>query len=141
VLRAGWLGFDSRQRQDISLLHSVQTGSRIHPASYLTGTGGAEADNRILSNAPPIYLHGVLLNNYTRGQLYFNCGCRQESKLLKLLMGSVFWDITTRRSAFNGLPIYLPTHLPTYLPTYTLTHLSIYGSTALCWTLAAFPVS
>jgi hypothetical protein len=30
-------------------------------------------------------------------------------------------------------PTYLPTDLPTYLPTYS--------STALCWALAAFPVS
>jgi hypothetical protein len=30
----------SRQGQDISFLHSVQTGSGAHPASYPVGTGG-----------------------------------------------------------------------------------------------------
>jgi hypothetical protein len=39
-LRAGRLGFYSRQRQHFSLLHSVQTGSGAHRASYPVGTGG-----------------------------------------------------------------------------------------------------
>jgi hypothetical protein len=33
-------GFDSRQGQDPSLLHSVQTDSGAHTASYPVGTGG-----------------------------------------------------------------------------------------------------
>jgi hypothetical protein len=33
-------GVDSRQEQDFSLLHTVQTGSGAHPASYPMGTGG-----------------------------------------------------------------------------------------------------
>jgi hypothetical protein len=33
-LRAGRLGFDSRQGKDIILFSSVQTGSSAHPASY-----------------------------------------------------------------------------------------------------------
>jgi hypothetical protein len=33
-------GFSSRQGQEISLLDRVQTGSVVHPASYLMGTGG-----------------------------------------------------------------------------------------------------
>jgi hypothetical protein len=38
---AGWTsGFDSRQRKYFSILHSVQTSSGAHPASYPTGTGG-----------------------------------------------------------------------------------------------------
>jgi hypothetical protein len=40
----GWTG---RVRcpalQDLSLLHSVQTGSEAHPASYLMGAGGKVA--------------------------------------------------------------------------------------------------
>jgi hypothetical protein len=39
-LRAARPGFDSRQGQDFSLLHNVQTGSGAHPASYPMGTGG-----------------------------------------------------------------------------------------------------
>jgi hypothetical protein len=33
------LGFDFRQGRDFSLLHSVQTGSGVHPASCPVGTG------------------------------------------------------------------------------------------------------
>jgi hypothetical protein len=33
-------GVDSRQRQDLYLLQSVQTGSGAHPASYPVGTRG-----------------------------------------------------------------------------------------------------
>jgi hypothetical protein len=40
-LRAGWPGFDSGRKSDLSLLHVVQTGSGDHPASYPTGTGGS----------------------------------------------------------------------------------------------------
>jgi hypothetical protein len=32
-------GFDSRYKQKCSLLHSVQTDSRVHPASYTMATG------------------------------------------------------------------------------------------------------
>jgi hypothetical protein len=37
----GWTGLDSRQGQDVSLLHNVQTGSGAHPASYPMSTGGS----------------------------------------------------------------------------------------------------
>jgi hypothetical protein len=40
-LRTGWPGFNSRQGQDFSLLHNVQTGSGAHPASYPMGAGGS----------------------------------------------------------------------------------------------------
>jgi hypothetical protein len=33
--------FESRQGQELSFLHVVQTGSRVHPAYYLMGTGGS----------------------------------------------------------------------------------------------------
>jgi hypothetical protein len=39
-LWAGWPGFDSRQGKEFTLLHSFQTGSGSHPASYSMGTGG-----------------------------------------------------------------------------------------------------
>jgi hypothetical protein len=34
-------GFGSQKGQEIFLLHSVQTGSGIHPPSYVMGTGGS----------------------------------------------------------------------------------------------------
>jgi hypothetical protein len=37
-LQAGWSGIDSRQMQGFSSVHSIQTGSRDHPAYYLMGT-------------------------------------------------------------------------------------------------------
>jgi hypothetical protein len=40
LLRARRLGFNSRQGQSFSLLHSGQAGSGAHPASYSVGTGG-----------------------------------------------------------------------------------------------------
>jgi hypothetical protein len=39
-LRAGWLEINSRQEQDFSLLHSVHTDSRAHPATYTMSTEG-----------------------------------------------------------------------------------------------------
>jgi hypothetical protein len=39
-LQAGQPGLDSRQGQDVSLLHNVQTGSGANPASYPVSTGG-----------------------------------------------------------------------------------------------------
>jgi hypothetical protein len=39
-LRAGRPEFESRQGQDFSPVHSVQTGPGAHPASYPMGTGG-----------------------------------------------------------------------------------------------------
>jgi hypothetical protein len=37
-----WVGVkESRQDQEFSLLHSVQTGSGAHPASYTMGTGSS----------------------------------------------------------------------------------------------------
>jgi hypothetical protein len=39
----GWMaeesGFDSRQGQDFSLLHIIQTGFGAHPTSYTMGIG------------------------------------------------------------------------------------------------------
>jgi hypothetical protein len=40
-LRAGQLGLDSQQGQDVSLLPNVQTGSGAHPASYPLSIGGS----------------------------------------------------------------------------------------------------
>jgi hypothetical protein len=38
----GWMAeADSQQVQDISLLHSVQSGSGNHPVSYQMGTGNS----------------------------------------------------------------------------------------------------
>jgi hypothetical protein len=59
--------------KSFSLLHSVHTASRAHPASYTTGTGvkaGREADHSPPSSAEvkrkiptlPICLHSVVLN-------------------------------------------------------------------------------
>jgi hypothetical protein len=42
-IRAGRPGFDSRQGQDFSLLHSVHTGYGAHPAFYPMGTGDKAA--------------------------------------------------------------------------------------------------
>jgi hypothetical protein len=39
-LQAGWLGFNSRQRQK-HFLRSVKTGSGAYPASYPMGTGSS----------------------------------------------------------------------------------------------------
>jgi hypothetical protein len=54
-LRARRPGFDSQKRQVFSLLHSVQTGSGAHPASYPMCTGvkrlGREADHLNPSSA------------------------------------------------------------------------------------------
>jgi hypothetical protein len=46
MLRPGRPGFDTRQKQGISLFATA------HPASYTMGTGGF---------TPPIRLHGVVL--------------------------------------------------------------------------------
>jgi hypothetical protein len=40
-LRTGQPGLDSRQGQDVSLLHNVQTGSGAHPGSYPMSIGGS----------------------------------------------------------------------------------------------------
>jgi hypothetical protein len=40
-LRAGQPVLDSRQEQDVSLLHNVQACSGAHPASYPVSTGGS----------------------------------------------------------------------------------------------------
>jgi hypothetical protein len=40
-LRAGQPGLDSRQGEDVSLLHNVLTGSGAHPASYPVNTWGS----------------------------------------------------------------------------------------------------
>jgi hypothetical protein len=46
-LQAGWLGFGSWQGQDFSLLHSINTGSRAHPASYPVGTVGSFLSGKV----------------------------------------------------------------------------------------------
>jgi hypothetical protein len=38
--RTGQVVFDAQQRQDFSLLHSIQTSSGAHLALYPMGTGG-----------------------------------------------------------------------------------------------------
>jgi hypothetical protein len=59
--------------QDISLLHSVQTGSEVDPASIPVGTGGSFLGNKEADHSPPsrmvelylhfpIYLHNIVLN-------------------------------------------------------------------------------
>jgi hypothetical protein len=40
-------GFDSRQCQEFSLLHSVPTDSGAHPASYPMGTGGSLPGDKV----------------------------------------------------------------------------------------------
>jgi hypothetical protein len=56
-LRAGRPGFDSRQRQNVSLLYSVQAGSGAHPASYPMGIGaispGVKRQGREADHSPP----------------------------------------------------------------------------------------
>jgi hypothetical protein len=75
--------FESRSGKTFSLLHIVQTGSGVHPTSYIMGTGGSfpgikrqghEADHSTPTGAEvkkknvdlyihsPIRLHGVMLN-------------------------------------------------------------------------------
>jgi hypothetical protein len=75
-LGAGRPGFDSRLGEDFSFLHSVQTGSGVHPAPYRMGTGdsfpGGKADHSPPSSAEvknggaltplPIRPHGLVLN-------------------------------------------------------------------------------
>jgi hypothetical protein len=50
-------GFESRCDQEFSLLQIVQTGSGVHPTSYLMGS----------IHPPPIRLHGVVLNSLSTG--------------------------------------------------------------------------
>jgi hypothetical protein len=56
-LRNGRPGFDSRQGQDFSLLHNVQTDSGAHPAFSPMGTGGdfpgAKWPGREADHSPP----------------------------------------------------------------------------------------
>jgi hypothetical protein len=47
-LRARHPGLDSRQGQDVSLLHNVQTGSRAHHASYPVSPGGSSGGKKSL---------------------------------------------------------------------------------------------
>jgi hypothetical protein len=54
---AGRPGYDSRQGQEISLLHCVQTGSGAHPSSQPMGTGGSfpkvKRQEREADHSPP----------------------------------------------------------------------------------------
>jgi hypothetical protein len=56
-VRAGLLGFYSRQRQNFSLLRSVQTGFRAHPTTFPLVTGvsflGAKAASGVKLTATP----------------------------------------------------------------------------------------
>jgi hypothetical protein len=56
-LRAGRLGFDSRQGKDIFLFRSVQIGSGAHLAEYLMGSGdsflGDNLQGREADYSPP----------------------------------------------------------------------------------------
>jgi hypothetical protein len=71
-LRAGRPGFDPKGGKRFSLLHSVQTGSWVQPASCPKGTGhfypevkrpGRESDHSPPSNAEvKSDLHGLMLN-------------------------------------------------------------------------------
>jgi hypothetical protein len=54
-LRAGQPGLVSRQRQDVSLLHNVQTGSGAHPASYPASTGGSFSGGKL-------FLYNAIVN-------------------------------------------------------------------------------
>jgi hypothetical protein len=59
-LTTGWTaegsGFQSRYGQEFSLLHVVQTGPGVHPASYPMGTGdsfpGAKWKEREVDHSP-----------------------------------------------------------------------------------------
>jgi hypothetical protein len=72
--------FYCRQGKRFSILHSVQTASGAHTASYPMGTGvpfpgikrpGREADNRHpFSAAVRNGLHDMVLINYAQGQFY-----------------------------------------------------------------------
>jgi hypothetical protein len=49
--------FESRKDQEFSLLHVVQTGSRVHPTFYTMGTGalypGVKRQGREADHLPP----------------------------------------------------------------------------------------
>jgi hypothetical protein len=57
MTRTGRPGFDSRQGQEIFLLHSVQTGSGANPDSYPMGAGalspGVKWPRREADHSPP----------------------------------------------------------------------------------------
>jgi hypothetical protein len=75
-LQAGRSGFDSRQGEYVSLLHSVQNGSRVHPSSYPMGIEGSFPGGKggrgmkvtthlhlvELYLRSPVWLHGIVLN-------------------------------------------------------------------------------
>jgi hypothetical protein len=42
-IAVGWMGFNSQQGKDFSLLYGIQTDTGAHPASYPMGTGGKMA--------------------------------------------------------------------------------------------------
>jgi hypothetical protein len=72
-LQAGWLGFNSRQGEDFSLLHSILFGSGEHPASYPMGIKGSFPGGKVArvcarTRMVKLYLqflkhfHGVVIN-------------------------------------------------------------------------------
>jgi hypothetical protein len=60
-LRAGRSGLDSRQGQNVSLLHNVQTGSGDHPPSYPMSTGALSPGVKIFANYNIIYIMPYLI--------------------------------------------------------------------------------
>jgi hypothetical protein len=82
-LWAGGTGFDSSQKQDFPLLHSIQTGSGVHPASYLMGTGalslGVKRPGREVDHSPH------LLPSSRMVELYLHCSlCHHDIVLDQL---------------------------------------------------------
>jgi hypothetical protein len=62
-LQAGWPGFDSQEDQNFSLLHCIQTGSEVHPTSYLMGTlATAKVKNHGAISYSPLRPHSTVLN-------------------------------------------------------------------------------
>jgi hypothetical protein len=70
-MATGWTAerseFESREGQDVSSLHVVQTGSGAHPASYPMGIGGSFPGGKAVRA-----WSWPLNSNYCRGQEYVN---------------------------------------------------------------------
>jgi hypothetical protein len=76
--QAGQLVLDSRQGQDVSLLHNIQAGSGAHPASYTLSTEGSFMGDENLSklwlflyNAIIIFLSSVISYRIPSNAGYF----------------------------------------------------------------------
>jgi hypothetical protein len=102
-LGAGRPGLDSRQRQNISLLHRVQPGSGAHTSSYTMGIGDSFPESRVtgseVDHSPPfsarvkmialhfhspLCLHGLLFNyvKYRDNFLYIHPPIRLHGVVL-----------------------------------------------------------